>query len=146
MNDNFFDLGGRARPAGTALPTSIIFLSDQPLVPPQQRRRRHDRGHLGQKLAPESFGSDGQPTPLVIREPQPSFTQLFAQNTVLLAQVFDHLKLALIHPSGNSDQYKPEWIEDNRHRVYCYIIQEPEDWRPQRIFNKIQFPGQTRMC
>ena len=63
--------------------TAIVFVSDQPLVPPQQRRRRHDRGHLGQKLASESFGFGGQPTPLVIREPQPSFTQLFAQNTVL---------------------------------------------------------------
>jgi hypothetical protein len=113
-------------------------------VPPQKRRRRDDRGHLGQKLAPEAFGSHGQPTPLVIREPQPSFTQLFAQNTVLLSLVFDHLKLALIHPSGNCDQYKPKWIEDNRHRVYCYIIQGPDDWSPQRIFDKIQFPGQTR--
>jgi hypothetical protein len=52
-------------------------VSDQP---PQQRCRRHDRDHLGQKLASESFGFGGQPTPLVIREPQPSFTQ-FSRRT-----------------------------------------------------------------
>jgi hypothetical protein len=46
------------------------------------------------------------------RELQSSFAQLFAKNTVLLARVFNHLKLALIHPSGNSDQYKPEWIQN----------------------------------
>jgi hypothetical protein len=134
LNNNLLDLGGGARPTGPAFPTAIVFLSDQPLVPPQQCRRRHDRGYFGQKLSPEAFGSDRQPTPLVVGKPQPSFTQLFAQNTVFLALVFDHLKLALIHPSGNSDQYKPEWIEDERHRVYCYIIQAPEDW-PHNVYS-----------
>jgi hypothetical protein len=78
-------------------------------------RRRYDRSHLSQQLSSESFGFDGQPTPLIVGDPQASFAQLFAQNTILLAQVFDHLKLTMIHPSGHSDQYEPEWIEDNRH-------------------------------
>jgi hypothetical protein len=27
------------------------------------------------------------------------------------------VNLALIHPSGDSNQYKPEWIEDYRHLI-----------------------------
>jgi hypothetical protein len=37
------------------------------------------------------------------------------KDTVLFAQVFDHLKLALIHPSGKGDQKKPERIEGCGH-------------------------------
>jgi hypothetical protein len=64
----------------------------------------HDRGHLGQKLPSQSFGFGGQSTSLVIAEPQTSVAELFAKNTVLFAQVLDHVKLALIHPSGDSDE------------------------------------------
>jgi hypothetical protein len=43
-------------------------------------------------------------TSLVIAEPQTSVAQLFAKNTVLFAQVLDHVKLALIHLAGDSDE------------------------------------------
>jgi hypothetical protein len=46
----------------------------------------------------------GQSAPPIIREPQTSFAQLFSKNEVFLSQVFDHLELALIHPSGSGDQ------------------------------------------
>jgi hypothetical protein len=104
LNDNLLDLGGRARPAGTALSAPIVFLSDEPPMPPQQGLRCHDCGHLGQKLPSQSFGFGGQSTSLVIAEPQTSVAELFAKNTVLFAQVLDHVKLALIHPSGDSDE------------------------------------------
>ena len=112
-------------------------------MPSQQRFRCHDRGHFSQKLSTDSFGFDRQPTPLIVGEPQASLAELFAQNTVLLAQVFNHLKLALIHPSGHSDQQKPEWIEDRRHLVIATLFTATES-RRETIFSKLQFPGQTR--
>jgi len=36
---------------------------------------------------------------------------LLAKNPVLLAKVINDLELALIHPPGNNDQKKPEWVE-----------------------------------
>jgi hypothetical protein len=86
-------------------------------VPAQQRFRRDDCGDLGQHLPPKSSGFGRETPALVIREPQTSIAELFPKDTVLPAQVLDHLKLALIHPSGKRDQEKPERIEDCRHVV-----------------------------
>ena len=54
----------------------------------------------------------------------------------------DYLKLALIHPSGNSDQYKPERIERFRHPVASLSADTNAGVR-QRIFNTIRFSGFT---
>ena len=43
-------------------------------------------------------------------EPQAPFPELLTKHPVLLTQIFDHLKLALIHPTGNTDYNKLEWI------------------------------------
>jgi hypothetical protein len=84
-------------------------------VPAQQCLRRDDCGELGQHLSPKSSGFGGKTPALVISEPQTSIAELFAKDTVLFAQVFDHLKLAFIHPSGKGDQKKPERIEGCGH-------------------------------
>jgi hypothetical protein len=47
---------------------------------------------------------------LIVIEVLSSATELLAKNPVLLAKVVDDLQLALIHPSGNGDQHKPEWV------------------------------------
>jgi len=65
-------------------------------------------GQFAQKPSSEFPRCGRQPAALVISEPQTSITELFAKDTVLLPQVFDHVHLALIHPSGNRDQQKPE--------------------------------------
>jgi hypothetical protein len=51
----------------------------------------------------------------------------------------DHLKLALIHPSGKRNQCKPERIEDFRHLVASLSKDRPTG--PQDIFKKISFSG-----
>ncbi len=108
------------------------------VVPAQQRLRRHDRCQLGQNLPPQSLRPGRQPTSLVVSEPQAPVAELFAKNTVLLPQVFDHLKLALIHPSGNSDQDKLKRIQNGRHRVTS--VSTSSQIRAQNlIFNKISF-------
>jgi hypothetical protein len=94
--------------AGAAFSAAIVSLRDQLSVPAQQCLRRDDCGELGQHLSPKSSGFGGQTPALVISEPQTSIAELFAKDTVLFAQVFDHLKLAFIHPSGKGDQEKPE--------------------------------------
>jgi hypothetical protein len=90
------------------------------------------------KLSPESLGFGRQPAALVIREPQELLPKLLAQNTVLLTQVSDHLQLALIRPSGNSDHYKPERMEGFRHLVASLSTGLPTE--PQCIFKKISGP------
>ena len=45
---------------------------------------------------------------------QATAAELFAKNTVLFAQVFNELKLALIYPSSKSNQDKSKWIEGYR--------------------------------
>jgi hypothetical protein len=49
-----------------------------------------------------------------------SIVELLTKNTVSFAQIFDHLQLSLIHPSGYRDQRKPEWITA-RHLVIIYV-------------------------
>jgi hypothetical protein len=64
---------------------------------------------------------------------------LFAKHPVLLAKLFDHLKLAVIHPSGNSDQYKPEWIQNSRHLVA--FIGGPGDPSPEPYIQQYPVSG-----
>ena len=71
-------------------------------MPAQQRLRRYGRCQLGQHLPPQSLCSGGQPAVLVVGEAQAPLAESLTQQAVLFAQLFDHLKLALIHPSGNS--------------------------------------------
>ena len=111
-------------------------------MPAQQRLRCHDRCQLGQNLPSQSFRPGGQSASLVVGEPPAPLAELLTQHPVLLAQVFDHLKLALIHPSGNSDQDKLKWIQNGRHLVTS--VSAPYQIRDQNcIFNKIQFPVHT---
>jgi hypothetical protein len=66
---------------------------------------------------PKSFGFGCQTPALVIAEPQALVALLFAKDTVLFADVFDHVQLSLVYPSGNSNQCEPEWIQNGRHLV-----------------------------
>jgi hypothetical protein len=53
----------------------------------------------------------------------------------------DHLQLALIHPSGNSGQYKPKRIEHYRHSVASLSTTRAAGAQ-QRILNT-RFSGHT---
>jgi hypothetical protein len=54
-----------------------------------------------------------------------------------LPQVFDYVKLAVIHPSSQSDQDKPEWIESYRHLVLYYQWHQEtngtQNWPPSTV-------------
>jgi hypothetical protein len=59
----------------------------------------------------------------VVSQTQPSPAELFPKDPILLAQVFDHLELLLVHPAGHCDQYEPERIQNLGHLVYCRELQ-----------------------
>ena len=47
-----------------------------------------------------------------LRQASRNFAELLAKHAVLLAKVVNDLQLALVHPSGNGDQQKTEWVEN----------------------------------
>jgi hypothetical protein len=59
----------------------------------------------------------GQSPPLIVVESQPTFAQLLPRNAVLLAQVIHDLVVAVIHPSGQSDEQETKRIQHLRHVV-----------------------------
>jgi hypothetical protein len=59
---------------------------------------------------PNPLGFGRQPTALVIVETQSPAAELFAKNTVLFAQILDHLQLVLVHPPGHGNEHEPERI------------------------------------
>src|SRR5215469_7044829 len=79
LNHQPFDRGGDSRSARTSLCTAIVLLSDQSAVPTQQCLRRDDGGNVSQKLPSDSLRLCGQPTPLLIAEPQTPVAELFTK-------------------------------------------------------------------
>lgn len=73
-------------------------------MPPQNRLWRNNRGHLTQRGTPETMSERRQPTPVVIREPQPSAAQLGPQDPILFHQIPDHVLLLLTQPAGEGGE------------------------------------------
>jgi hypothetical protein len=94
-------------------------------MPTQQRLWRDDGGNVIQNLPSDTFRLCGQSAPLAIAEPKTPVAELLTKNADFFAQIFDHLQLALIHPSGYRDQHKSEWLKA-RHLVIIYAI---PNWR-----------------
>ena len=54
---------------------------------------------IRQRLSTDSLAGDGQPTPLVIGQPDPPVTELFEKNAVLFPQEVDRRLLVAIDPA-----------------------------------------------
>ena len=54
---------------------------------------------MGQRLAAQSLGLDGEPAPLVVREPETLAPKPGSEHTVLLLLVVDHILLLAVEPS-----------------------------------------------
>src|SRR6516225_6870521 len=91
--------------------SSVVLLGDQLPVPGQQGLRRDNAGDLGKSLSSQSFGLYGQSPALIVIEAHSPATELFAKHPILLAKIFNDLPLAVVHPPGDGDQQKPEWVE-----------------------------------
>src|SRR5215469_1957617 len=122
--------------------SSVVLLGDQLPVPSQQGLRRDNAGDLGKSFSSQRLGLDGQSPALIVIEAHSPITELFSKHPILLAEIFNDLQLAVVHPPGDSDQQKPEWVE------HSLRIQNPLSRPPNRsgeisIFMQIQFSDHT---
>src|SRR5215471_18301009 len=106
--------------------SSVVLLGDQLPVPSQQGLRCDNAGDLGKGLSSQRFGLYGQSPALIVIEVHSPTTELFAKHPVLLAKIFHDLQLVVVHPPGDSDQQKPEWVE------HSLCIQNPLSQPPSR--------------
>src|SRR5215469_11349221 len=106
--------------------SSVILLGDQLPVPSQQGVRCDNVGDLGKSLSPQRFGLYGQSPALIVIEAHPPAPELFSKHPILLAKIFNDLQLAVVHPPGDGDQQKSEWVE------HSLRIQNPLSRPPSR--------------
>jgi hypothetical protein len=71
----------------------------------------------------------------MVIEVESPIPELLAKNPVLLAQAVNDLQLALIHPPGNGDQQKAEWV-DNSLGLQSPLSRIRGEW-----WNHSGFPG-----
>src|SRR5215472_12761631 len=91
--------------------SSVVLLGDQLPMPSQQGLRGDDAVDLGKSFSSQRFGLYGQSPALIVIEAHSPATELFSQHPVLLAKIFNDLQLAVVHPPGDGDQHKSEWVE-----------------------------------
>src|SRR6516162_346148 len=90
---------------------SVVLLGDQLPVPSQQGLRRDNAGDLGKSFSSQRFGLYGQSPKLIVIEAHSPATELFSKHPILLTKIFNDLQLAVVHPRGDGDQQKSEWVE-----------------------------------
>jgi hypothetical protein len=116
--------------------SSVVLLGDQLPVPSQQGLRRNNAGDLGKSSSSQRLGPYGQSPALIIIEAHSPATELFSKHPIFLAKIFNDLQLAVVHPPGDGDEQKPEWVE------HSLRIQKPL-LAKYRIFMHIQFSDHT---
>ena len=83
-------------------------------------------GDLGKSFSSQRFGLYGQSPALIVIEAHSPATELFSKHPIFLAKIFNDLQLAVVHPPGDGDQQKPEWVE------HSLRIQNPLSRPPSR--------------
>ena len=103
----------RARPQETKQVRPLC--SHQFAVPPQNRIRSHDRGHLLEHLPPEGLAFDGQaPALAVVKEDSP-LPELLSEHAILSSKVLDSVLLSMIDPAGQNQEQKLPELEKGFH-------------------------------
>src|SRR5215471_6730838 len=106
--------------------SSVVLLGDQLPMPSQQGLRGDHAGDLGKSLSSQCFGLNGQSPALMVIEAHAPITELFSKHPILFAEIFNDQQLAVVHPPGDGDQQKLEWVEHSLH------IQNPLSRPPNR--------------
>jgi hypothetical protein len=78
----------------------MVLPGDQLSVSSKQSVWRHQGVEPEKPFPTDRFGLDRESTTLRIRESQSLPAELFAQGSILLLQVFNHVLLVAIYPSG----------------------------------------------
>ena len=68
-------------------------------MPGEDRVGGDEPSEIRQRFSTDSLAGDGQPTPLVIGQSDPSLAKLFEKDTVLLPQEVDRRLLVAIDPA-----------------------------------------------
>ena len=68
-------------------------------MPGEDRVGGDDPGQIQERLSADSLAGDGQPTSLVIGQPDPSVTELVKKDAVLLPKEVDRRLLVAIDPA-----------------------------------------------
>ena len=68
-------------------------------MPSEDRVGGDDPGQILERLSADSLAGDGEPTPLVIGQPDLSVTDLFAKDAVLFPEEVDRRLLVAIDPA-----------------------------------------------
>ena len=89
-------------------------------MPSEDRVRRDDRRDLAQHASAHLVPTNGEPTPLVIAEPETPALELLPQDAILLDQVRHGLLLASIQPADQRrQQHAEKKCVDYGATVYC---------------------------
>ena len=86
-------------------------------MPAEDRVGREQRADLLQSFATKHPALHCQSAALVIREQNPSLTELLFQHSVFGQQVIDQLLLLSIHPASQDDEAEMPWFKDEVHRI-----------------------------
>jgi len=79
-------------------------------MPRQQRLGRDDRGDLLQNFATQLLGFRSKAAPLVIGKAKSVSADLRSQNPIFFDDIFDHLLLSPVQPTGNRNDEKRKRI------------------------------------
>src|SRR5215471_12382715 len=93
----------RGRP-GERWAVLLYFWAISFRCPSQQGLRGDDAGDLGKSFSSQRFGLYGQSPALIVIEMHSPATELFAKHPILLAEIFNDLQLAVVHPPEDGDQ------------------------------------------
>ena len=94
------DILRRRRSAWAPVLAAIVLSCDEVAVPAQKRSGCGNGRNLGQRLVAQSLGLDGEPAPVVVREPETLAPKPGSEHTVLLLQVVDHILLLAVDPAS----------------------------------------------
>ena len=96
---------------------TVVLSGDEIPMPGEQCVRAHDGFELLEHAAPQALRFGGQPNALVVGEPGTARTELLSKDAILGLEIVDYLALLLVDPSGQSDEEKPQRVENRNHRA-----------------------------
>ena len=84
-------------------------------MPGEERVRGDEPGEIQQCLSADRLSCDGQPSALVVGEPNPSLPKLLKQDTVLFPEIVDGRLLVAVDPAGDGGEEDMPGLDDLRH-------------------------------
>jgi len=110
----------RGRP-GARFPLPSYFSAMSLRCHLSKRIGRDNGRNVSEHPPSQRFDRDCQAAPLIVVEPQWPGAELYAEDPILLAKIFDDLLLLMIHPASHGDQQQPQRIQGSGHQPQLSI-------------------------